>query len=148
MKHDKFYNETHRVVFLSFFILLFSSWMFLACKSKNEGAENKNKETTVTQTTTVETSPTQEWVRFKTDAEKKIQTYQSRIAELKAKIAKHGTPNLDKMRKNKINELEKKIVALRTSIENAETQTVTVSTETIKTMQVQLDSLETELNGF
>lgn len=52
------------------------------------------------------------------------------------------------MRKNKINELEKKIVALRTSIENAETQTVTVSTETIKTMQVQLDSLETELNGF
>lgn len=104
----------NKIAYVSAILFLLCASFFIGCESKKEASED-NMETTK-ETVLVSDMPASEWKEYKADAEKSISNNDERIKELKAKIKKPGTPNLDKLREKQINELQSRNTALRSRI--------------------------------
>jgi hypothetical protein len=104
----------NKIAYVSAILFLLCASFLIGCESKKEASED-NMETTK-ETVLVTEMPSSEWKEYKADAEKSISNNDERIKELKAKIKKPGTPNLDKLREKQINELESRNATLRARI--------------------------------
>lgn len=104
------YNQINRVLYLGAIVTLLSTSLFVSCQNKTE----KQDEVTVE---TVETTPPKsDWQMFREDAEKSIANNDERIKELREKIRKSDTPNLDKLRQKRIDALQEENTNLRSKI--------------------------------
>lgn len=102
------YNQINKVLYLGAIISLLTTSLFVSCQSKAE----KHEDEVVVETT----APKSDWEMFKEDAEKTIANNDERINELKEKINKSATPNLDKLRQKRIDALQEQNSNLRAKI--------------------------------
>ena len=144
------YNQLNKTLYLSALIFLLSASVFVACQSKEEKATEEANEVTEeakeNSTVTTVTTVTSDWQPFKESAEKTITNNDERIKMLKEKIKKSNTPNLDKLRQKRINELEDRNTALRGKImEYKEGDIKTTLAQFKADIQKELDDMEVAL---
>lgn len=94
------YNQIHRIIYLGAIIFLSTTFVFVACQTK------ENKGEAVTEEVSSVDNTTAEWATFKDNAEKSIANNNEKIRQIREKINKPGTPNIDKIREKRIDELE------------------------------------------
>lgn len=149
------YNQLNKTLYLSAIIFLLSASVFVACQSKQEkmdeatteeankaieDAKENSTETTVVTTTTTE------WQTYRESANATITNNQERIKMLKEKIKTSNTPNLDKLRQKRIDELEDRNTALRGKIMEYKEDDVTITLAQFKAdIQKELDDMEKAL---
>lgn len=104
------YDQINRVLYLGAIVTLLSTSLFVSCQNKTEANDDAVVETVET------TAPKSDWEMFKEDAEKSIENNDVRIKELKEKISKSDTPNLDKLRQKRIDALQEENTNLRAKI--------------------------------
>lgn len=147
------YNQLNKTLYASAIVFLLSASLFVACKSSEEKAAAVDAEVTTETTTTTETTPmtTTEttpsgWQPYKESAQASIVNNLERIKMLKEKIKASNTPNLDKLRQKRINELEDRNTALRAKIMDYKEDNVTTNLEQFKAdIQKELDDMEKAL---
>lgn len=149
------YNQLNKTLYASAIVFLLSASLFVACKSSEEKAAADDAEVTTetTTTTTTETTPStttetvpSRWQPYKESAQASIANNQERIKVLKEKIKTSNTPNLDKLRAKRINELEDRNTALRAKIMDYKEDGVVATLEQFKAdIQKELDDMEKAL---
>lgn len=139
------FNQLNKTLYISAIVFLFSASIFVACKSSEEKAAAENAEVITETTTTTETAPAG-WQQYKESAEASITNNLERIKVLKEKIKASNTPNLDKLREKRINELEDRNEALRAKIMDYKDDNVVTTLEQFKAdVQKELDEIEKAL---
>ena len=148
------YNQFNKTLYASAIVFLLSASLFVACKSSEEKAATESAEVT-TETTTTTTEPTPSattetvpsgWQPYKESAQASIANNQERIKVLKEKIKTSNTPDLDKLRAKRINELEDRNTALRAKIMDYKEDGVAATLEQFKAdIQKELDDMEKAL---
>ncbi|MBK9793123.1 MAG: hypothetical protein IPP60_08475 [Sphingobacteriales bacterium] len=140
------YNQFNKTLYASAIVFLLSASIFVACKSSEEkAAADDAGVTTETTTATTETTPSG-WQPYKESAQASIVNNLERIKVLKEKIKTSNTPNLDKLRQKRINELEDRNTALRAKIMDYKEDNVTTNLEQFKAdIQKELDDMEKAL---
>ena len=140
------YNQFNKTLYASAIVFLLSASIFVACKSSEEkAAADDAGVTTETTTATTETTPSG-WQPYKESAQASIVNNLERIKMLKEKIKASNTPNLDKLRQKRINELEDRNTALRAKIMDYKEDNVTTNLEQFKAdIQKELDDMEKAL---
>ena len=137
------YNQINKVLYLGAIIALLSTSLFVSCQSKTD---KQNEE--VTEQTTSE-SKTSDWTMFKDGAEKTIASNDERIKVLKEKINKPGTPNLDKLRQNRIDALQEENTNLRSKILEYKADEANSDWQKFKLdVQQQLDKISQEFDDL
>src|SRR5690242_6263547 len=95
-------------VFVFFLSVLMAGATFTACQLKEEKVEDAKEDLKEAQQ-----ELNSEYPAYKSDMELRITANENRIAELRVKISKPGQPNLDDMRRQRIDDLEKRNAELR-----------------------------------
>lgn len=139
------YNQFNKTLYASAIVFLLSVSLFVACNSKAENAE----ETTELAVETETAMPSSEWQQFKEIAEKTITNNDERIKELRGKISKSATPNLDKLRQNRIEALQEQNTNLRSKIVEYKVDEATSNWEEFKAeVKEELDKISKEFDDL
>jgi chromosome segregation ATPase len=107
-----------KAIFLTAFNAIMAGFIFTSCESKQEKVEDAKEEVQEAKEELQEAQRelNAEYPTFKTDAEKKIDANDRRIAELEAKINQPGKKPLDEERRKRIEELKQKNAELRSRL--------------------------------
>lgn len=148
------YNQLNKTLYISAIIFLLSASVFVACQSKQEKMDEATAEATEAAAnasensteTTVVTTTTTEWQTYRESANATIENNQERIKTIREKIQKSNTPNLDKLREKRINELQDRNTALLAKIMEYKEDDVTVTLVDFKAdIQKELNDMEKAL---
>lgn len=135
-------NQVNRIAYLSAIVLLLSAALFVGCESK----QDKNAEEATESATTIEIKQSPDWQAFKTGTSTSITNNDERIKALREKIKASNTPNIDKLREKRINELQDRNTALRARLmEYKDENDVTSLEQFMAEVRQQLDEMEKEL---
>src|SRR4051812_43086264 len=107
-----------RGIFYTAFTLVMASFVFTSCESKQEKVEDakENVQDAKKDLKEAQQDLNAEYPAFKTDAEKRIEANEKRIAELRDKLNEKGKKPLDEARKKRIEELHQKNAELRSRL--------------------------------
>ncbi len=138
------YNQVNQTLYLGALIFLLSTSVFVACQSKEEKAIEEASE--AISEINVETTTSSDWKSYKESANASIENNQERIKTLKERIKASNTPNLDKLREKRINELQDRNTALRAKIMEYKEEDTSINLAQLKAdIQKELDDLEKAL---
>jgi hypothetical protein len=138
------YNQLNKTLYISAIVFLLSASVFVACKSKEEKAIEETSE--AISEIPIETTTSSDWKSYKESANATIANNEARIQTLKEKIKASNTPNIDKLRQKRINELEDRNTALRAKIMEYKEENTTIDLAQLKAdIQKELDDLEKAL---
>ncbi len=138
------YSQINRMLYVSAIIFFSSAWVFVGCTSKEDKAKEETQETVV-----VTTDSPSEWTVYRENAERTIAANEERIKTLKERIAKSNTPNLDKLRAKRIDELQEQNARLRARITEYKVDETKSDWEQFKAdVQKELDDIEASLKDL
>jgi hypothetical protein len=137
------YNQVNKILFVGAVSILLSVSLFIACQPKQETSEEETTEKVVV------IDPSSDWMEYKENTSVAIAANEERIKVLKERIVKSGTPNLDKLRQNRIEALQAKNAALRANLADFREESVSATYEQFKAdVRQQLDDIEKELEDL
>ncbi|MCB9032992.1 MAG: hypothetical protein H6553_04065 [Chitinophagales bacterium] len=138
-------------IYLVTLIVLAAVWFTVSCKNMNS-EDKKSIEVTVAyqdslrQDSILRASKIETWNSFKASTEVVLANNQEKIDELRLKIKKSKTPNIDKLRQKKIDELQAENQAIKEKLVALEIKKNDVLLDTeIDAIKAQLNSIEAEL---
>lgn len=138
------YNQLNKTLYISAIIFLLSASAFVACQSKEEKAVEEAAE--AISEINVETNTSSDWKSYKESADATITNNQERIKTLRERIQKSNTPNLDKLREKRINELQDRNTVLRAKVIEYKEEDTSINLAQLKAdIQKELDDLEKAL---
>lgn len=138
------YNQVNKTLYLSAIIFLLSASVFVACKSKEEKAIEETSE--AISDIPIETTTSSDWKSYSGSANATIANNNERIKTLRERIKASNTPNIDKLREKRINELQDRNTALRTKIMEYKADDTTIDLAKLRAdIQKELDDLEAAL---
>lgn len=144
-------SQTNQVIYLVSMIILCSAWFIVGCNNNTQ--ENKLTEEQVIayqdslrQDSILRMSKIHEWNTFKASTEIVLSNNQEKIDALRLKIRKSNTPNLDKLRQKRIEELQYENQQIKERLVQLEIkkQEVLLDNE-IAAIKAQLNSIEAKL---
>jgi len=141
-------------IFKAASVVALSVLVFTACKSKEEKIHDDAVDVVTEKYDSIAAenpaaSTNTEWTSFKQNAETAISNNDERIRTLKEKIAKPGMPNLDKLRKQRIEDLEKQNDKLRTKIAEYKADEANANWQQFKAdVQQEIDKMNAELKDL
>ena len=136
------FNQINKVLYLGAIVALVTTSIFVSCQSKTEKQEEVIVETT-------SENNNSDWTMFKEGAEKTIANNDERIKVLQEKINKPGTPNLDKLRQNRIDALQAENTNLRSKIVEYKVDEVNSDWQKFKVeVQQELDKISKEFDDL
>lgn len=144
-------SQTNQVIYLVSMIVLCSAWFIVGCKNTSEDNKLSAEQViayqdSLRQDSILRMSKIQEWNSFKTSTEIVLTNNQEKIDALRLKIRKSNTPNLDKLRQKKIDELQAENQQIKEKLVQLEIkkQEVLLDNE-IDAIRAQLNSIEAKL---
>lgn len=144
-------SQTNQVIYLVSMIVLCSAWFIVGCKNTSEDNKLSAEQViayqdSLRQDSILRMSKIQEWNSFKASTEIVLTNNQEKIDALRLKIRKSNTPNLDKLRQKKIDELQAENQQIKEKLVQLEIkkQEVLLDNE-IDAIRAQLNSIEAKL---
>lgn len=143
------YYNLNRIFYSGAVIFLLASCVAISCQNKNEEAASDTEKTATEVKENATNQPKSEWTVFHEAIERNITANEERIKTLKENIRKPGTPNLDKLRAKRIDELQERNAALRARLGEYKEGVSKTDYEKFKAdVQKQLDEMEKELKDL
>ena len=145
-------QQTNQVIYLITIMVLCSAWLIVGCKNNNSENNFSTEQAiayqdSLRQDSILKITAIQEWNSFKTSTETVLANNQERIDELRIKIKKWNTPNIDKLRQKKIDKIQSENQQIRERLVELEIKKNKVLlSNKIETIKRQLKSIEAELN--
>lgn len=144
-------NQTNQIIYLASIIILCSAWFFVGCNNSNSDTKLSAEQQVAYQDSIRQDSierivKINEWNSFKAATETVLANNQERIDELRSKIKKWNTPNIDKLRQKKIDAIQAENQQIREKLVQLEIKKHEVLLEhEIEAIKAQLNAIEIQI---